>query len=93
MSILPLRIICSPGVGLMDSQVQLALAVVLPIFAVIIALPVILILCRVRHRRRMEELNVHERILDYSNGDGLRAEHVGDSTLQVEQILEFKFRL
>ena len=42
----------------------------------------IFLICRWRHRRRMDQLNSRERFLDYNPSD-IHAEHVGDSTLQV----------
>ncbi len=45
-------------------------------------IPVVFLVCRWRHRRRMDQLNSRERFLDYNPTD-LHAEHVGDSTLQV----------
>ena len=45
-------------------------------------IPMIFLICRWRHRRRMDQLNSRERFLDYTPSE-IHAEHVGDSTLQV----------
>ena len=47
-----------------------------------VGIPMIFLICRWRHRRRMDQLNSRERFLDYNPSD-IHAEHVGDSTLQV----------
>ena len=67
-----------------DAQIELAMAILLPIILLLIGLPLVFLVCRWRHRRRMDELNARERFLTYT-GD-LRAEHVGDSTLQVSHV-------
>ena len=69
---------------LYDAQAQLAMAVMLPLLMLIIGIPLIFVLCRWRHRRRMDELNARERFLSYE-GD-IHAEPVGDSTLQVSLV-------
>lgn len=64
-----------------SAQIQLALAILLPLLLLVIGIPLIFILCRWRHKRRMQQLNARERFLGYS-GD-INAEPVGDNTLQV----------
>ena len=67
---------------LFDASVQLALAIMLPVVFLLIGIGLGCLVCRCRHRRRMDEINARERFLGYANGDIL-AEHVGDNTLQV----------
>lgn len=61
---------------------QLVIAILLPIVLLLIGIPAIFFVCRYRHERRMRELEARERFLS-TEGDVFRAEHVGDSTLQV----------
>ena len=63
------------------------MAILLPVLLLIVGIPLIFVVCRWRHRRRMDELNARERFLSYE-GD-IRAEPVGDSTLQVGWLISW----
>ncbi|ELT90987.1 hypothetical protein CAPTEDRAFT_109715, partial [Capitella teleta] len=66
-----------------NTHMQLAVAILSPTLLLIVGCPLVFLLCRWRHRRRMDALTARERVLgayDF-NGD-LRAEQAGDSTLK-----------
>ena len=65
-----------------NPSIQLACAILLPTALLLIGIPLIFLICRHRHQRRMRELEARERFLT-ADEDLLRAEHVGESTLQV----------
>ncbi|KAI0222788.1 Activin receptor type-1 [Lamellibrachia satsuma] len=64
----------------MDIQLQLAMVILLPMLLLVVGIPLILFICRYRHRQHMDELSARERFLNY-DGD-IHAEPIGDSTLQ-----------
>ena len=69
-------------------QIQLGLSVALPVLLLLAGIPLIFVLCRRRHKRRMEELDARERFLHRCCHDdtpgGIHVEHVGEQTLQVK---------
>jgi hypothetical protein len=67
-----------------NPHVQLALAILSPTLLLVIGCPLVFLVCRWRHRRRMAALSARERILGAYTFDGeLRAEQAGDNTLKV----------
>ena len=76
--------VAGPGSVFLDPHVQLALAILSPTLLLFIGCPLVFLLCRCRHRRRMNALSARERILGAYNVNGdLTAEQAGDNTLQV----------
>ena len=75
----------------LDPRIQLVLAILSPTLLLFIGCPLVFLLCRYRHRRRMDALSSRERILGAYNVNGdLRAEQAGDSTLQVAKLCGIK---
>lgn len=73
-------------------QVQLGVSVALPLLVLVVGVPLVLWLCRRRHKRRMQELDARERFLhrcchdDATAGpNGIQVQHVGEHTLQVSK--------
>lgn len=62
----------------------IVIAVVVPIVIVSMLIGIISLSCRHFHKRRMDALLVQERRL--LDEDGLRVQHVGESTLQVSTL-------
>ena len=73
----------------MDIQLQLAMVILLPMLLLVVGIPLILFVCRYRHRQHMDELSARERFLNYDSD--IHAEAIGDSTLQVACFLVSTF--